>query len=166
MPKKSTDVQQRCRTCKGPSSRGHQEPNRWSGRRDLNPRLRPWQGRTLPLSYSRSAATIINEASERGKINAITTGKARGTHRPPPVRLLFASHEGLVHWGRVQKHFCSTRGLTPSASPRHIPVVARPLRVPFGRDDLAVAHVNDLVAILRRFRIVRNHQDGLAEFLV
>src|SRR6516164_6904816 len=25
----------------------------WSGRRDLNPRLRPWQGRTLPLSYSR-----------------------------------------------------------------------------------------------------------------
>ena len=24
-----------------------------SGRRDLNPRLRPWQGRTLPLSYSR-----------------------------------------------------------------------------------------------------------------
>jgi CheY-like chemotaxis protein len=33
----------------------------WSGRRDLNPRLRPWQGRTLPLSYSRSAASIINK---------------------------------------------------------------------------------------------------------
>ena len=27
----------------------------WSGKRDSNPRLRPWQGRTLPLSYSRSA---------------------------------------------------------------------------------------------------------------
>jgi hypothetical protein len=26
----------------------------WSGKRDSNPRLRPWQGRTLPLSYSRS----------------------------------------------------------------------------------------------------------------
>ena len=26
----------------------------WSGRRDLNPRLQPWQGCTLPLSYSRS----------------------------------------------------------------------------------------------------------------
>ena len=25
----------------------------WSGRRDLNSRLRPWQGRTLPLSYAR-----------------------------------------------------------------------------------------------------------------
>ena len=30
----------------------------WSGRRDLNPRLRPWQGRTLPLSYSRSALPL------------------------------------------------------------------------------------------------------------
>ena len=31
------------------------EPKRyWSGKRDSNPRLRPWQGRTLPLSYSRS----------------------------------------------------------------------------------------------------------------
>jgi hypothetical protein len=166
MPKKSTDARQRCRTCKGPSSRGHQEPNRWSGRRDLNPRLRPWQGRTLPLSYSRSAAIIINEASERGKINAITTGKARGTHRPPPVRLLFCEPRRPGPLGRVQKHFRSTRGETPSESPWHISVVARPLRVPFGRDDLAVAHVNDLVAILRCFRIVRDHQDGLAEFLV
>ena len=33
----------------------------WSGRRDLNPRLRPWQGRTLPLSYSRSTRSIIGE---------------------------------------------------------------------------------------------------------
>src|SRR5205085_11883334 len=31
----------------------------WSGRRDLNPRLRPWQGRTLPLSYSRSGNVIL-----------------------------------------------------------------------------------------------------------
>ena len=30
----------------------------WSGKRDSNPRLRPWQGRTLPLSYSRSLAAI------------------------------------------------------------------------------------------------------------
>ena len=27
--------------------------NLWSGRRDLNSRLQPWQGCTLPLSYSR-----------------------------------------------------------------------------------------------------------------
>jgi hypothetical protein len=34
----------------------------WSGRRDLNPRLRPWQGRTLPLSYSRSAILDYKQA--------------------------------------------------------------------------------------------------------
>ena len=26
----------------------------WSGRRDSNPRLQPWQGCALPLSYARS----------------------------------------------------------------------------------------------------------------
>src|SRR5690606_26970188 len=36
---------------RGPGVRNLRE--RWSGKRDSNPRLRPWQGRTLPLSYSR-----------------------------------------------------------------------------------------------------------------
>ena len=31
----------------------------WSGRRDLNPRLQPWQGCTLPLSYSRVLRTDV-----------------------------------------------------------------------------------------------------------
>ena len=31
----------------------------WSGRRDLNPRLQPWQGCTLPLSYSRVAKKVF-----------------------------------------------------------------------------------------------------------
>ncbi len=31
----------------------------WSGRRDLNPRLRPWQGRTLPLSHSRTIRGLV-----------------------------------------------------------------------------------------------------------
>jgi hypothetical protein len=31
----------------------------WSGKRDSNPRLRPWQGRTLPLSYSRSTRITV-----------------------------------------------------------------------------------------------------------
>ena len=43
----------------------------WSGRRDLNPRLRPWQGRTLPLSYSRSATSIINKPLPSGNDRAI-----------------------------------------------------------------------------------------------
>src|SRR4051812_24427941 len=32
---------------------GPEIPKFWSGRRDSNPRPRPWQGRALPLSYTR-----------------------------------------------------------------------------------------------------------------
>src|SRR5262249_55144903 len=32
---------------------------RWSGRRDLNPRRPPWQGGTLPLSYSRNGSPLL-----------------------------------------------------------------------------------------------------------
>ena|GEM_PF-3778554 len=34
---------------------------KWSGKRDSNPRLQPWQGCTLPLSYSRSATYISRQ---------------------------------------------------------------------------------------------------------
>src|SRR2546428_8630295 len=36
----------------------------WSGKRDLNPRLQPWQGCTLPLSYSRFGFNGIRPFSE------------------------------------------------------------------------------------------------------
>jgi hypothetical protein len=31
---------------------------KWSGRRGSNPRLQPWQGCTLPLSYSRDLSNL------------------------------------------------------------------------------------------------------------
>ena len=39
----------------------------WSGQRDLNPRLRPWQGRTLPLSYTRMVciSTLVLNNNKR-----------------------------------------------------------------------------------------------------
>src|SRR5438270_5379093 len=165
MPKKSTDVQQalpnmqRALQQRAP---GTESVERETGFEPATSTLARSHSTTelLPLS-----SPIINEASERGKINAITTGKAPELAARRRFVCFLASHEGLVHW-RVKKHFRSTRGATPSESPWHISVMARPLRVPFGGDDLAVAHVNDLVAILHRFRIVRDHQDGLAEFLV
>ncbi len=46
---------------------GRQEKH-WSGRRGSNPRHRPWQGRALPLSYSRSTNPIINDAIGRGNV--------------------------------------------------------------------------------------------------
>src|SRR6059036_2923228 len=43
------------RTWSGPAPGGGR-PTDWSGKRDSNPRLQPWQGCTLPLSYSRQIA--------------------------------------------------------------------------------------------------------------
>ena len=48
-----------CRVEKASRPRGS-SAEIWSGRRGSNPRHRPWQGRALPLSYSRSPNLIIN----------------------------------------------------------------------------------------------------------
>src|SRR4029453_3031044 len=51
------------------SSLACQASEGWSGKRDSNPRLRPWQGRTLPLSYSRSRRThSVPQRSRAGKV--------------------------------------------------------------------------------------------------
>ena len=54
--------------------RGPRRSKKWSGKRDSNPRLRPWQGRTLPLSYSRPPAVKVN------------TGRPRQARRGPHIR--------------------------------------------------------------------------------
>ena len=38
----------------------------WSGKRDLNSRLQPWQGCTLPLSYSRDVEAASGFEPENG----------------------------------------------------------------------------------------------------
>ena|SRR5215469_4176659 len=97
---------------------------RWSGRRDLNPRLRPWQGRTLPLSYSRSAKCDYKQGCWSGQ-----------TSRPTAAFFLWLL---LGIRGRF--------------------VMPHPLRIVLGSHDLAIAHVNDAIAILGRLRIVGDHQ--------
>ena len=49
------------------ASRGAGAPGdkNWSGKGDSNPRLRPWQGRTLPLSYSRPARPLTLHKQDR-----------------------------------------------------------------------------------------------------
>jgi hypothetical protein len=44
----------------------------WSGKRDSNPRPQPWQGCTLPLSYSRPNDTSHRGLGER-KLNITKT---------------------------------------------------------------------------------------------
>ncbi len=53
----------------------------WSGRRELNPRRQPWQGCTLPLSYSRSHPPMgsVNLAIAVDRVNS-------SPHFSPPSR--------------------------------------------------------------------------------
>src|SRR5262245_2547397 len=53
----------------------------WSGKRDSNPRLRPWQGRTLPLSYSRSLRTPIIASAQLDNQPAPLQAVASNAHR-------------------------------------------------------------------------------------
>ena len=62
--------------------------NKWSGKRDSNPRLRPWQGRTLPLSYSRPARPpSLHNAPAHGQLTssqcpcAVTRSSFTSVHR-------------------------------------------------------------------------------------
>src|SRR5262249_48429225 len=46
----------------------------WSGKRDSDPRLRTWQGRTLPLSYSRSNLQQSHHSRTERKTLAASSG--------------------------------------------------------------------------------------------
>ena len=52
-----------------------------SGKRDSNPRLRPWQGRTLPLSYSRPPSKSLYHTSWTIAIKVMLQTEDRG-HSP------------------------------------------------------------------------------------
>ncbi len=61
----------------------------WSGKRDLNPRLRPWQGRTLPLSYSRpspAARAAVILATAPAAVNPPQHQRVRVRARPATGR--------------------------------------------------------------------------------
>ena len=56
----------------------------WSGKRDSNPRLRPWQGRTLPLSYSRPRSNANTQRYHRDR-SGFKTDPARTSPVPAPA---------------------------------------------------------------------------------
>ena len=71
----------------------HQGRIKWSGKRDSNPRLRPWQGRTLPLSYSRShdlrkvpyhTPSAASRQAHLGRNGRQTTVQRHERHPPSP----------------------------------------------------------------------------------
>src|SRR5688572_13932580 len=73
----------------------------WSGKRDSNPRLRPWQGRTLPLSYSRprrnpsvprgfqpnQGSLVDLDAFRRHRLQQLAELRIERVRRPPRVAI-------------------------------------------------------------------------------
>src|SRR5208337_4865802 len=122
----------------------------WSGRRDLNPRLRPWQGRTLPLSYSRSNISIIT------KRLPWSNGSAGGNPQAIPSKMPTASPFFPVP---------ISANWSPSGGCEHS-MRRGPLRVFLRGYDFAVAQVNDAVAVAGCFRDMGDHQHGLPQLAV
>src|ERR1700730_2846540 len=111
----------------------------WSGRRGANPRHRPWQGRALPLSYSRSTCKIINDAFTLGQRRKRNDRVGSTEAVSKSINLAWAVHARLAH---------------------------SPLRIFFRRYDATIPHMNDAVAIFCSLGIVGDHQDGLPQLLV
>ncbi len=93
----------------------------WSGKRDLNPRLQPWQGCTLPLSYSRWLSLSYNLPGRR--VNAIDGVQQAiiGAQRPlqwhkPPEPPPSASLRSFCRWLSAPSSGISHRSLP--AQPR------------------------------------------------
>src|SRR5436190_5482405 len=59
------------------SSLAKLESEGWSGKRDSNPRLRPWQGRTLPLSYSRPTSQSTTRPGWLSSVDVSTDARLK-----------------------------------------------------------------------------------------
>jgi hypothetical protein len=118
----------------------------WSGRRDSNPRPRPWQGRALPLSYTRIRDAAITRATGRAMPNAAP--ECNSPSAPEFVRFdRFGSQIArngrkrdqwptCPHAGALFRFRRLLRGVTRAIRPRSTPV--QPLATD-GRNQLKFA---------------------------
>ena len=103
----------------------------WSGRRDSNPRPRPWQGRALPLSYTRILTGWLPSAPSYAKSNPLQQRqRQRQIARIPgrPARTIGRSYEMpslrrhlfayLDHLGIPALHHDASAAVSPSSNPR------------------------------------------------
>src|SRR5258708_1622663 len=72
----------------------------WSGRRDSNPRPRPWQGRALPLSYTRIREIDGDCSPQRAELCQMRLTNATAGLRPGSLK--FAGHDGDQAEDRAQ----------------------------------------------------------------
>jgi hypothetical protein len=93
--------------------------NCWSGRRDSNPRPRPWQGRALPLSYTR-----IRRASGWVAVGRATYAKTRPGLQQSGRRPGAVAPKSL----RAARKELRNRPHHPCGNPKHRNHTCQPLR--------------------------------------
>src|SRR5262249_18443651 len=99
--------------CASPAVLSSTDLFEWSGRRDSNPRPRPWQGRALPLSYPRAPmrtrwiayrgegdASACASSCAIGRLRRIVAGMAQ----PLTPEQLFARFDALGIAHRTYTH--------------------------------------------------------------
>src|ERR1051326_4068602 len=86
----------------------------WSGRRDSNPRPRPWQGRALPLSYTR-----------------IRWVQAARPPAPVPIAKRLRTLQPRSDMALTRGKFVQNGGLAPRSDPKS--------RMPLTPDELFLA---------------------------
>ena len=72
----------------------------WSGRRDSNPRLQPWQGCALPLSYARSKPFLTHSTLS---VTTVSQGEIKWQKILQEIEPLFDISEGTFRQIRLEK---------------------------------------------------------------
>ena len=89
----------------------------WSGKRDSNPRLRPWQGRTLPLSYSRpaSARPLLEHGPTAVCEEVMVTQRSKFRQGAPAFALRATAPQARPQQASKAFSYTSITGIGPSS---------------------------------------------------
>ena len=117
----------------------------WSGRRDSNPRPRPWQGRALPLSYTR----VFNHLATNQQL-AAGSQKLQGRSCSSPRKAfqrIFAAVPGaeirpsLKYWSGSRRPYHSWSIAGGAPAPANLGRRSYPARVDIAKTTIAGQHV-------------------------
>jgi hypothetical protein len=157
-------------------ARGQQQDRFWSGRRDLNPRLRPWQGRTLPLSYSRfKGQNTLYRDEKSGSMKPLWRAGGRLRRNTNNAAWLcdlsgwtsalicVISGKWLLFPASPQKCFCFSWGVMRCCSPKRVPPFAQRTRKGNGSFDSSSASLG--VAQDFAWRLKMGHHGAPSEAL-
>ena len=120
----------------------------WSGRRDSNPRPRPWQGRALPLSYTRI----------RRKYGRDSPGRQGRSYRKRPALMqpmtALTARRRVARIGPAEAPVPGNDFAAASVEARHVAILSKAVRGRYW--DRAIRSLRDTAPAA----LARRHRDG------